>query len=132
MDLPSLLGLPPRIAIEALCRTSTVLTVSLVSTAVAACCPPLSFPAVPSVAPAPNAATVGINEREQMYPVQGARWCSVCGYDGSFVPTRPAFCVSFAERFAAFVEPYARRTTRLLHALRAIGFTVGGEARPRV
>ena len=93
MDLPSLLGLPPRIAIEALCRTSTVLTVSLVSTAVAACCPPLSLPAVPSVAPAPNAATVGINEREHMFPVQGARWCSVCGYDGSFVPTRPAFCV---------------------------------------
>jgi predicted RNA-binding Zn-ribbon protein involved in translation (DUF1610 family) len=39
MDLPSLLGLPHEFAITSLCRTSTALTVSLVSTAATACCP---------------------------------------------------------------------------------------------
>jgi hypothetical protein len=38
----------------------------------------------------------------------------------------------FAERFADVAPPYARRTIRLLQALRAIGFTVGGEAGARL
>jgi transposase len=124
MDLPSLLGLPPRIAIDSLCRTSTVLTVFLVSTAVTACCPQC------------GASAERIHSRYQRtvadVPCGGRQVVFCLWVRRFFCPTSACGLCLFAERFAAFVEPYARRTTRLLHALRAIGFTVGGEAGARL
>jgi len=124
MDLPSLLGFPPGLAIESLCRTSTALTVSLVSTTAAACCP-----------------QCGANAKRIHSRYQRTVADLPCGGRQVVlrVWVRRFFCRNsacglrlFAERLSEFVEPYARRTTRLRHALRAIGFTVGGEPGARL
>jgi len=124
MDLPALLGLPPRLAIESLCRTSTALTVSLVSTTAAVCCP-----------------QCGANAKRIHSRYQRTMADLPCGDDQVVLRlwVRRFFCPNaacarrlFAERLSEVVEPYARRTTRLLRALRAIGFTVGGEAGARL
>jgi len=124
MDLPSLLGLPPKLASTSLCRTSTTLTVSLMSTAATACCSEC------------GASAKRVHSRYQRTVAD-----LPCGDDQVVLRlwVRRFFCPNaacarrlFAERLSEFVEPYARRTTRLLHALRAIGFTVGGEAGARL
>jgi zinc-finger of transposase IS204/IS1001/IS1096/IS1165 len=124
MDPPALLGLPPRLASESVCRTSTALTVSLVSTPAAACCPRC------------GATAARIHRRSQRtvadLPCGGRQVVLRLWVRRFFCPTSACVLRLFAERFAAVVEPYARRTTRLLHALRAVGFTVGGEAGARL
>jgi hypothetical protein len=124
MDLPVLLGLPPRLAIESVCHTSTALTVSLVSTTAAACCPQCGVSAK------------RIHSRYHRtvadLPCGGRQVVLRFWSRRFFCPNSACVLRLFAERFAAVVEPYARRTTRLLHALRAIGFTVGGEAGARL
>jgi transposase len=124
MDLPALLGLPPRLAIESVCHTSTALTVSLVSTPAALCCPQC------------GASAKRIHSRYQRtvadLPCGGRQVVLRFWVRRFFCPNSACGLRLFAERFAAVVEPYARRTTRLLHAVRAIGFTVGGEAGARL
>jgi transposase len=124
MDPPALLGLPPRLAIESLCRTSTALTVSLVSTSAAARCPQCGA----------NAKRIHSRYQRRVadLPCGGYQVVLRLWVRRFFCPNSACVLRLFAERFAEFVEPYARRTTRLLHALRAIGFTVGGEAAARL
>jgi transposase len=49
-----------------------------------------------------------------------------------FCPNSACILCLFAERADALVQPYARKTIRLLQALRAIGLTAGGEAGARL
>jgi transposase len=124
MDLPALLGLPPRLAIESLCRTSTALTISLVSTTAAACCPQCGA----------NAKRIHSRYQRTVADLPCGGYQVVLRFWARrfFCPNAACVLRLFAERFSAFVERYARRTTRLLHAVRAIGFTAGGEAGARL
>src|SRR5216683_2156121 len=117
MDLPSLLGFPPGLAIRSLCRTSTALTVSLVSTTATACCPQCGV----------SAARVHSRYQRTVadLPCGGYQVVLRFWVRRFFCPNSACVLRLFAERFSEVVEPYARRTTRLLHAVRAIGFTVG-------
>jgi transposase len=124
MDLALLLGFPPGLAIRSLCRTSTALTVSLVSTAATACCPQCGV----------SAARVHSRYQRTVADLPCGGYHVVLRVWVRRFMCRNLACVLrlFAERLSEFVEPYARRTTRLRQALRAIGFTVGGEAGARL
>ncbi len=124
MDLPSLLGFPPGLATRSLCRMSTALTVSLVSTAATACCPQCGV----------SAARVHSRYQRTVADLPCGGYHVVLRVWVRRFICRNLACVRrlFAERLAEFVQPYARRTTRLRQALRAIGFTVGGEAGARL
>ena len=59
------------------------------------------------------------------------------GAPGGLAPVGPPVLSAcalrlFAERVSELVQPYARKTIRFLQALRAIGFTAGGEAGARL
>jgi transposase len=124
MDLPSLLGLPHQLAIKSLCRTPTTLMVSLVSTAATACCSEC------------GASAERVHSRYQRtvadLPCGGYQVVLRVWVRRYFCPNAACARRTDVERFSDLAPPYARRTTRLIQALRAIGFTVGGEAGARL
>jgi transposase len=119
MDLPALLGFPPKLASTSLCRTSTTLTLSLMSTAATACCSECGARAKRIHSRSQRTvADLPCGDDQVVLRVWGRRF---------FCPNAACARRLFAERFADLAAPYAHKTIRLLHTLRAIGFTVGGE-----
>ena len=124
MDISSLLGLPDGLAVESLDRTSATLTVSLFSPSVTACCPRCGTSAERvhscyqrTVADLPcGAYQVLLRLRVRRF----------------FCPNSSCALRLFAERLPDLVQPYARKTLRLLQALHAIGLTAGGEGGARL
>jgi transposase len=124
MEMPRLFGFPDGLAVESLCHTAVTLTVALFSTAFTASCPLCGTGAK------------RVHSRYQRtvadLPCAGQRVILRVWVRRFFCPNAACERHIFAERLAELAQPYARKTTRLLLALRAIGLTAGGEPGARL
>lgn len=124
MDGAALLLLPSGLEIDRICALSTVLTVSVTSLLPTSICPLC------------GAGATRIHSRYHRTVADVA-----CGgrQVRLLLTVRKFFCDTpecarkiFTERLAPFIEPWARMTTRLAHALQSIGLATSGEAGTRL
>src|ERR1051326_7115535 len=124
MDVSPFLPLPTGLVIEEVVETDAKLTVLAQATAPAACCP---------LCNAPSESIHSCYQRTVADLPSGG--CQVV----LRLSVRKFYCLNlvctrqiFTERLPGLVQPWAHRTTRLLTALRTIGFTTSGEAGARL
>lgn len=124
MDVSPFLALPVGLVIEAIVETDTSLTILVQATAPTACCPLCQMP---------SAQIHSVYQRTVADLPCGGRQVILR------LSVRKFFCLNlacsrqiFTERLPDLVQPWAHRTTRLLAALRAIGFATSGEAGARL
>jgi transposase len=118
IEMQHVFGLPKELEIVDITRMDEVLTLSVVSTQVSACCPLCGV----------QASRIHSSYRRQIADVP-------CGGQGVhlLVQVRKFFCDEtrcarkiFAERLTPFVAPWARVTTRLYQIIQAVGLATSG------
>jgi transposase len=118
MKVESLLGLPKGFEVTSIERTDDGLTISVVSTQAAACCPLCSS----SARRVHSHYTRAIAD----LPCAGQHVRLLLSVRKFFCEVKTCARKIFVERVAPFVEPWARVTARLYQSVQVIGFATGG------
>src|SRR5258708_12546439 len=118
MKMEQFLSLPKGVEVTSIEKTEDGLTISAVSTQRTACCPLCS------------SAATRVHSHYTRHvadlPCAGQQVCLLLHVRKFFCEVTTCARKIFVERMMAFVEPWARVTTRLYQSVQAIGLATGG------